>query len=124
MSKTEFESKKPNPEIPFVMDVVAEELDKKKNDVVLIDVRQPEEFTGELGHIPGARLIVLDTIPVHISELPVDKTVVFVCRSGGRSARAAAFASQNGHPDVYNLKGGMLRWNELALAIESSKKSN
>jgi hydroxyacylglutathione hydrolase len=86
--------------------------------VVLVDVRNPVEYTGELGHIPGAQLVVLDTLPTHIDELPKDKTVVFVCLSGGRSSRATHFAKENGFSSVYNLKGGMKLWNELKLEVE------
>lgn len=121
-SHTDFESKKMNPDFASVQDVVAEEVAKKSSDVVLIDVRQPEEFTGELSHIPGAKLVPLATLPEKLIELPKDKTIVFVCRSGGRSAKAAAFAQSSGYDSVYNLKGGMLRWNELKLETESNKK--
>jgi hydroxyacylglutathione hydrolase len=117
--KTDFESKKANPHFVNVIDIVAEELEKKKADVVLIDVRQPEEFNDELGHIPGAQLIVLNTLPQNLDALPKDQTVVFVCRGGSRSAQAAAYALQNGFSDVYNLKGGMIRWNELGLIKEN-----
>ena len=120
-SHTEFESKKTNPDFAGVQDVVAEEVAKKKSDVVLIDVRQPEEFTGELNHIPGATLVPLGSLPEKINELPKDKTIVFVCRSGGRSAKAAALAQSNGYNSVFNLKGGMLRWNELGLPINTAE---
>lgn len=119
---TDFESKKPNPDYSTIHDVVAEEVDKKRSQVKLIDVREPAEFVGELGHIPGSTLWPLATIPEKLGELPKDQTVVFVCRSGARSARAAAFAQQNGFDHVYNLKGGMLRWNELKLETESKKQ--
>ena len=122
-NQIEFESKKTNPDITSVQDVVAEELDKKRSEVVLIDVRQPDEFTGELSHIPGATLIPLGTLPEKLSQLSKDKTIVFVCRSGGRSARAAALASENGFTSVYNLKGGMLRWNELHLPVQGATES-
>lgn len=118
----EFDSKKSNPDLATVQDIVPEELDSKRLNVKLIDVRQPDEFIGELGHIPGAELIPLGALPEHLNQIPKDKTVVFVCRSGGRSARATAFAQQNGYEHVYNLKGGMLRWNELKLETESKKK--
>src|SRR3954467_4843986 len=117
----EFDSKKMNPDLANVQDIVAEELNSKRSSVKLIDVRQPEEFVGELGHIPGAELIPLGTLPEKLNQLPKDKTVVFVCRSGGRSARATAAAQQAGLQHVYNLKGGMLRWNELKLETESNK---
>jgi rhodanese-related sulfurtransferase len=114
----DFSSKKANPDFPGVLDVVAEEVAKKQTQVLLIDVRRPEEFVGELGHIPGARLMVLDTLPERIQELPKDQTIVFICRSGGRSARATAFARSLGFENVFNMKDGMLRWNELELKVE------
>ncbi len=86
--------------------------------IQLIDVRQPDEFSGELGHIPSAKLIVLDEIPDRLSEISKDKTTVFVCRSGGRSAKATAIARENGYHNTFNLKGGMLLWNELHFPTE------
>ena len=82
----------------------------------LIDVRRPDEFIE--GHIPGARLFTLDTLPQHIFELPKDELVVFVCHSGYRSAQACAFALENGFQQVRNLQGGMTLWNELNLKQE------
>lgn len=113
-----FDSKEENLHYEGVFDIDPKELLKKKDQVVLVDVRQPDEFTGELGHIPSAELIVLDTIPERIKELPKDKTIVFVCRSGGRSAKATAFALSSGFQHVFNLKGGMILWNELHLPTE------
>lgn len=113
-----FDNPEENLHYQGVIDVDPRELAHKTDQVVLIDVRQPEEFTGELGHIPGSKLIVLDTLPEHLNEVPKDQTVVFVCRSGGRSARAAAYAMEHGYQNVYNLKGGMILWNELHLETE------
>lgn len=118
MNKVEFNSKEENLHYPGVMDIDAKELSEKLDQVVLIDVREVDEFHGDLGHIPNAKLIVLNTIPNKLSEIPKDKTVVFVCRSGGRSARATAHALEHGYTDVYNLKGGMILWNELHLETE------
>ncbi len=115
----QFETKEDNLHYEGVSDIDPRELAKKKDQVVLIDVRQPEEFTGDLGHIPGAKLIALDTLPDRLDEVPKDKTVVFVCRSGGRSARATAYALESGMQNVYNLKGGMILWNELHLPTEA-----
>lgn len=114
----EFESREDNLHFDGVSDIDPRELNKKKDQVVLIDVRQPDEFNGDLGHIPNSKLIVLDTLPEHMNEIPKDKTVVFVCRSGGRSARAAAYAHSQGYTSVYNLKGGMVLWNELHYPTE------
>lgn len=113
-----FASERSNPEIPDVKDVDPKELWEKRAQVVIVDVRRPDEFTGELGHIPGAQLMVLDTLPQRISELPADKTIVFVCRSGGRSAKATAFAQESGFKNIFNMKGGMLLWNQMSLDVE------
>jgi len=107
-----------NPDLADVQDVLAEDVKKSLNQVHIIDVRNPDEFTGELGHIPGANLIVLNTLPDHLDQIPRDKTIVFVCKSGGRSGRAAAFALEEGYEHVYNMRGGMLRWNELKFETE------
>ncbi len=113
-----FASAKSNPNLGVVTDIAPDELVKKLDAVHLIDVRRPDEFNGELGHIPGSKLIVLDTLPEHIESLPKDEPIVFICRSGGRSGQATAFALQNGFEHVFNMQGGMLKWNELGLQTE------
>lgn len=114
-----FRTKEDNLHYTGVVDIDPRELNDVRDNVVLIDVRQPDEYHGDLGHIPGARLIVLDTLPEHISSLPKNETIVFVCRSGGRSARATAIALEHGLKNVYNLKGGMILWNELHFETEA-----
>lgn len=115
---TSFEQRHENPHYEGVVDIEPQELLQKMAQVQIIDVRQPSEFSAELGHIASAKLIVLDTLPDQFQHLPKDKTVVFVCRSGGRSARATAFAQLNGLKNAYNMRGGMLLWNELGLPTE------
>lgn len=115
---TNFSSAKPNPHAPIVTDITADELATKLEAVHLVDVRRPDEYTGELGHIAGTKLMTLDTIPEHLESLPKDEPIVFVCRSGGRSAQASAYALQNGFKHVFNMQGGMLKWNELGLPVE------
>lgn len=114
----DFTTKLKNPDVPGVEDITAKELWEKRESVAIIDVRRPDEFTGELGHVPGSSLIVLDTLPDRIQDIPPDKTVVFVCRSGARSGRATAFAKEHGLTHVYNMKGGMIEWNALKLEVE------
>lgn len=118
MAFFEFKTKIKNNDVPGVFDVTPQEVQQNSSQLLLVDVRRPDEYTGELGHIPGTQLIVLDTLPQHIENLPKDKTIVFVCRSGARSARATAFAHECGLPEVYNMKGGMILWNELKLETE------
>lgn len=84
--------------------------------VQLIDVREPEEFHGELGHIQGAKLLPLGELPDQGPQaLDPSRPVVFICRSGGRSTQAGIWALENGCEEVYNLKGGMLAWQEAEL---------
>lgn len=109
---TEFTSKTANPNFPDVFDISPAELREKKSQVRIIDVRRPDEWVGEFGHIAEAELITLDTLPDHIDDLPKDKTIVFVCRSGNRSAQATAFARHNGFDSVYNMQGGMIAWTQ------------
>jgi hydroxyacylglutathione hydrolase len=115
----QFENSESNIHYEGILDVEPRELNKHRSEVVLIDVREPDEFQGELGHIPGATLKPLGLIEDWCSSLPKNKTIVFVCRSGGRSARASAFAYQKGYKNIYNLKGGMILWNELHLPTEA-----
>lgn len=84
----------------------------------LIDVRRPEEFNDELGHIKGAQNYTLDVnLNQFLDNADPDLTYLFICRSGGRSARAARIAQAMGLSHIYNLKGGMLGWNQLKLPV-------
>jgi len=77
----------------------------------VIDVRRTDEFDGDLGHLAGAELITLDDdFEARLNRKNKNQTYLFVCRSGGRSARAARIALANGFKEVYNLEGGMLEW--------------
>lgn len=114
----DFQSLEPNPQFPQIEDVTPEELADKQHLIQLIDVRSPEEYHAELGHIPGSWLIPLNVLEASLETIPRDKDVIFVCRSGNRSAKAAALAKKCGYEKVFNLKGGMLRWNELKMKVE------
>jgi glyoxylase-like metal-dependent hydrolase (beta-lactamase superfamily II)/rhodanese-related sulfurtransferase len=78
--------------------------------IQIVDVREPDEFGGPLGHIPGAKLIPLGDLAGKAGELETDKPVVAVCRSGSRSAQATVILGKSGFKNVANLAGGMLRW--------------
>jgi len=87
---------------------------------LVVDVREPSEFHGELGHIPGSTLIPLRELPAHAPELAArkDADIIVVCRAGVRSATAAAILTGSGCERVWNLRGGMLDWNEEGRAVE------
>lgn len=78
--------------------------------VQLLDVREPAEFAQGLGHIDGALLLPLGQLEARLGELSRQRPIVTVCRSGARSARAAAMLAKAGFDQVANLRGGMLRW--------------
>ncbi len=83
-------------------------------DYEVIDVRRPDEFTGELGHIEGARLVTLGAdLEQFFQGHDKNSKVLFVCRSGARSAQATQLALDHGFKIVANMAGGMIRWNEL-----------
>lgn len=86
--------------------------------VQIIDVREESEFTDELGHIHGARLIPLSTLSAHIAALDSARPVVTVCRAGARSAQASVMLRKSGIGRVANLGGGMLRWRAEGFPVE------
>ena len=83
---------------------------------MLIDVREEEEYRGELGHIAGARLIPLKELPERTAELANAKgsDIVAICRVGVRSATAAAILTGLGFEHVWNLKGWHARMERRA----------
>jgi sulfur dioxygenase len=81
----------------------------------LVDVRQPEEFDGPLGHLPGSELLPLDQIEAGTAGWDRLAPVVLVCRSGGRSERAAVLLEQAGFQRVVSMSGGMAAWAERDL---------
>lgn len=96
-------------------------LEEHLDRVQVIDVREPHEFTGPLGRIPGAILIPLGALGQRSHEIPKDKPVVTVCRAGGRSAQATNILRQAGFQDVANLPGGMLRWRAEGCIVEGGQ---
>lgn len=81
----------------------------------LVDVREPEEFFGPLGHVPGAALVPLSTVPFAAAHWDREAPTMLICRSGGRSARAATMLAGMGFHNLYNLTGGMLAWDAHGL---------
>jgi sulfur dioxygenase len=87
---------------------------------IILDVREPDEYTGELGHIQGSIPISLKDLPSRAEELDKykDSHIIVVCRAGVRSTTGAAILTGLGFEHVSNLKGGMLDWNKNNLAVE------
>ncbi len=86
--------------------------------VRLIDVREPHEFVGELGHVPSATLVPLATVPAQAAAWDKGLEYLVICKSGGRSGQAAQALAQAGFRKVMNVVGGMLAWNQAGLKTE------
>jgi rhodanese-related sulfurtransferase len=84
----------------------------------IVDVREPDEYRGDLGHIPGAVLAPLDTLSGAALTWSREAPLITVCRAGGRSGKAALALAGRGFRRVASLQGGMLAWNEKHLPIE------
>jgi rhodanese-related sulfurtransferase len=93
-------------------------LEEHLQQVRIVDVREPAEFNGPLGHVPGAQLIPLGSLNHRIAELEKTAPMVVVCRSGARSAQATVLLGKAGFDKVANLSGGMLRWRAQRFAVE------
>ncbi len=93
-------------------------LEEHAQEVQVLDVREPDEWTGPLGHIRGAVLIPLGALAERAGELGRDRPIVAVCRAGSRSAQATVILREAGFADVANLHGGMLRWRAEGHAVE------
>ena len=81
----------------------------------LIDVREPAEWISELGHIDGAELLPLKTLPTELGKLSGDeREIVTICKSGMRSGSAADLLAKSGLA-VRSLNGGMMAWQAAGL---------
>ncbi len=98
-------------------EVSPQEAQSRMNDgALLIDVREQNEYQDV--HAQGATLLPLSEFAARFSELPKDKELVMICRSGARSAQATQHLLDNGYSTVSNLKGGTLAWQEAGLPTQ------
>ncbi len=88
----------------------------KEHAAIIVDVREPDEW--RTGHIPGAKHIPLGDMQQRAEELLSVLDVIFVCRSGSRSATAAKQFEKAGHSGVASLAGGMLAWQRAGLPVK------
>lgn len=91
----------------------SEALSRMQQGALLVDVREQNEFDEV--HAAGATLMPLSQFEDLYHELPADREILLICRSGARSGRATEFLLQNGYSQVMNLKGGTLAWLEADL---------
>lgn len=87
---------------------VAAAFQQRESGAFILDVRTPEEWVAY--HIPGSTLIPLDQLATRLNEIPKDRTVVVVCRSGNRSQQGRDILSQAGFSLVTSMNGGLTQW--------------
>jgi rhodanese-related sulfurtransferase len=87
---------------------VKEAVAKQQAGAFILDVREPSEWNE--AHITGATLIPLGELASRVNELPKDKEIVVVCRSGNRSAQARDLLLNDGFTQVTSMAGGLNQW--------------
>lgn len=87
------------------------EVSNNNPNFTFIDVREPSEW--DEGTIPNVKKISLGNLKDHLSELDKNNNYILVCRSGGRSGKAATILKNEGFENVYNMLGGMMEWNKI-----------
>lgn len=88
---------------------------------LVIDVREPYEYVS--GHVPGARLMPLDVLPLQGRELPAGQPVYVICASGNRSLTAAWWLSGIG-VDAWSVAGGTTAWMSAGLPVVTGTAEN
>ena len=84
-------------------------------EVNLVDVRETDEFAA--GHVPGAVNIPMSVLPVRVGEIPVDRVVHLICRTGARSGQVGQWLGQQGYSAV-NIEGGTVAWDQAGRPLE------
>jgi len=95
----------------FIKEIEAPQLAQmmdENEDLLIIDVREMHEINR--GTIKGAIPMPMATVPLRLNEIPRDRDVVFICRSGARSGQVCMFLGQHGFDNAINLRGGMIGW--------------
>jgi rhodanese-related sulfurtransferase len=100
---------------PAIPEVSIEQMANRAPNVMLIDVREPEEFAHE--HIPGAVNIPQSDLALRLSEIPNDEPIYVTCHAGMRSIRAAQFLRQMNFDRVFSVSGGTVAWVSAQLPV-------
>ena len=90
--------------------------------VQVVDVREPDEWSGPLGHIRDATLVPLGQLAERAPRLDRERPIVTACRSGARSAQAVVILRKLGFDRAANLAGGMIRWRASGLYAVGGKE--
>jgi adenylyltransferase/sulfurtransferase len=96
------------PEVPEISTLDLKARLDRRDDLVVLDVREPQEF--EICRIQGSILIPLGDLPKRVQELDSTRDLIVNCKSGVRSAKAVSFLRDAGFTRTWNLAGGILAW--------------
>jgi len=99
---------------PTVVDV-HEARRRQSAGALLVDVREPAEWNQ--GHAPNATHIPLGALGARLAEIPRDRDVLLICRSGNRSGNAQRQLQHLGYQQVFNVSGGMNAWTSAGLPV-------
>lgn len=94
---------------------VSQAYTKYQNGAFFLDVRTQEEWNQF--HAPNSTLIPLDQLPSRLNEIPKDKEIVVVCRSGNRSAQGRDILLNAGFMQVTSMQGGLTDWQAAGFPI-------
>lgn len=105
------------PKMKHINAVQLNDMLETDDEFVLVDVRSPMEYQYD-GHVRGARLLPLQALSGRLQELPQDKTIVCICRSGNRSYFACEQLASAGFEDVINVSDGMIGWTRAGYPVQ------
>lgn len=96
-----------------------------KKGAILVDVREKDEVEQLAFDVPNIVNIPLSDFENRYKELPFDKEIIMVCKSGSRSLRAAGFLINHGYNQskVVNMKHGIIRWVQKGFPTKGDNSS-
>ena len=103
--------------VPVVDVKQAAEMQEGETNALIIDVREPNEYTQI--RATGAVLLPLGQLSGRVSDLPRDRELLMMCRTGGRSQNATRYLQSQGFENVTNVHGGIVAWHNAGLPTES-----
>lgn len=91
-----------------------------KEGSLVVDVRERDELAQLAYDVPHLVNIPLADVTKRANEIPKDKPVILVCRSGGRSAQAVDELKKIGYTNVTSLEGGIYAWQEAGMPVKKN----
>lgn len=112
--------------VPFINAETAKRMIDGAGEVLVLDVRTPGEFTGDLGHIQGALNLDSQKLQEKLGQLGdalepyKDQPIVITCRTHNRSPKAARILFQNGFKKLSIIEGGMMAWSRAEYPVDKA----